>query len=91
VFDDPHQTSPERKLWQSVLLRLVEDAMYVPEADTIPAERARLREDARIFLTQPSRDLSMVCNMAGLDMQPVIDRMRAMSAGQVVNVHGIDQ
>ena len=41
-----------------------------------PADKALIMREARDCLTRPSRDLAMVCALAGVDMGAVIDRMR---------------
>lgn len=81
---DVHSNNPERDLWQTVLRVLVEDALFGGMRHM--AENARAGEEkgsrrahdcqkARDYLTTPSCDLSIVCNLAGLDMQAVIDHM----------------
>ncbi|RGP37699.1 hypothetical protein [Pseudotabrizicola alkalilacus] len=72
---------PEQDLWQSVLLVVVQEALYgglnngCRIEQEITTRRARACQSARDYLTTPSLDLSMVCAMAGLDMQAVIDNM----------------
>lgn len=67
--------NPQQRLWAAVLLRTVEDALIgVPNETRI--SRIRICEEARTYLTTPSKDLAEVCALAGLDMQAVIDRMR---------------
>ncbi len=79
MYDQPG-VSPAKELWQEVLLRAVEDALFGPRHVQKRATKIILCKEARDYLTQPSRDLSMVCNLAGLDMQAVIDRMRVRIA-----------
>lgn len=67
---------PERELWQSVLLRAVEDALSEPPKGSANAKRRHEILDARTYLTRPSKDLSHVCSLAGVDMEALIDRMR---------------
>ena len=64
--------TPERNLWQECLCLLVNDALHGAAGDNREADT----ELARRYLTTPSADLSMVCHMAGLDPDAVIDRMR---------------
>ena len=79
MYDRPG-VSPAKELWQEVLLRAVEDALFGPRHVQKRAAKISLCKEARDYLTQPSRDLSMACNLAELDMQAVIDRMRARIA-----------
>lgn len=76
--------SGEQDLWQSVLLIVVADALHGSPRHVAHKANAELHETARRvhecqkardYLTRPSRDLAMVCNLAGLDMHAVIDRM----------------
>lgn len=87
--DDVHSTSPEQDLWRNVLLVAVEDALYgnmrrgtgkheVSQWQT--TAQVRECQSARNYLTSPSHDLSIVCNLAGLDMQAVIDNMKRQIA-----------
>ncbi len=71
----------ERELWQQVLLQAVNDALHgVPGGMSNKAVRIRDTHAARDYLTTPSQDLSMVCNLAGLDPVAVIERMRKQIA-----------
>src|SRR5690606_5713679 len=66
----------ERELWQAVLLRAVEDALDAPSLGAKESRRQRAMQEARDYLTRPSRDLAMVCSLAGMDMQAVIEGMQ---------------
>ena len=66
----------ERELWQSVLLRAVEDAFSEPPKGSANAGRRHEILDARAYLTRPSKDLWHVCSLAGVDMEALTDRMR---------------
>ena len=68
--------NPERNLRFEVLYRTVEDATKGPRHVPKPAYKALIMREARDYLTRPSRDLAMVCALAGVDMGAVIDRMR---------------
>lgn len=59
---------------------ILEDALTGTVIGSGGLSRQNVMRDARIYLTRPSRDLSMVCNLAGLEMQSVIDRMKAQIA-----------
>lgn len=74
--------SPQRDLWQSVLLVTIQDALYGPAAADVSHKIARTQvcAQARHYLTQPSDDLAEVCGLAGIDMQALIDRLRPQIA-----------
>ncbi|MFC3058811.1 hypothetical protein [Paenirhodobacter populi] len=72
----------ELDLWCAVLLSAVDDALLGPSSRD-PAHRAlqaQIIEHARSYLTTPSKDLSTVCSLAGIDMPCLIDRMRVQIA-----------
>lgn len=69
-----------RALWQSVLLRTVEDALIGVAQETSRDRRILECKHARAYLTTPSKDLSEVCALAGMDMQAVMERMRKQVA-----------
>lgn len=79
MFDPPSRWNPERNLWLEVLYRTVEDATKGPRHVPQPADKALIMREARDYLTRPSRDLAMVCALAGVDMGAVIDRMQRHS------------
>lgn len=71
----------EAQIWQSVLLVQIEDALYGPQVLCGgPKARARAIREARAYLTTQSKDLALVCSMAGMDMHAVIERMKARIA-----------
>ncbi|KQB12761.1 hypothetical protein H9N28_09465 [Rhodobacter capsulatus] len=76
MFEAPARRNPERNLWLEVLYRTVEDATKGPRHVPKPADKALIMREARDYLTRPSRDLAMVCALAGVDMGAVIARMR---------------
>lgn len=80
MFDTASDWNPEKNLWREVLYRFVSDALEGAKEVLGRDAKIRLCQEARTYLTRPSRDLSMVCNLAGLEMQPVIDRMKAQIA-----------
>ncbi|MTD98788.1 hypothetical protein GIY56_00630 [Paracoccus sp. YIM 132242] len=65
-----------RELWQAVLLRTVADAVLGVSQESNRDTRIRICEEARRYLTSPSRDLSEVCALADMDMNAVIEKMR---------------
>lgn len=67
--------TPQQALWQAVLYRQVEDATFTVAEGGDYKTRLRTCQEARSFLTRPSRDLSIICNNAGMDMQAVIEAM----------------
>jgi hypothetical protein len=56
--------SPERALWQAVLLRAVTDATAVDPAGD---DSRRAKQDAIRWLTLGGRDFREVCSNAGMD------------------------
>lgn len=72
-------SNPERALWQMVLHQAVHDALHGPKG--IPRMQFGQRwQEARDYITSPSEDLAMVCAMAGVDMEAVVERMRKQLA-----------
>lgn len=64
-----------------MLLRALDDALIGPTSDgESRTTRHRAILDARSFLARPSKDLTTVCALAGLDPEAVIDRMVARIA-----------
>lgn len=74
-----HITNPERGLWQAVLLQAVEEALHGPKNAT-PYQRPLMWREAREYITTPSKDLEMVCSLAGVEMEAVVERMRVQIA-----------
>jgi len=74
---DYAHTSPERMMWQMVLLTAIEDAMLPARTsrDDIDAKR-----DAQRRLRQGGKDFCAVCNYAGFDPEHVRD---AYLAGRI--------
>lgn len=61
---------PERALWAAVLARLIADARG--DADKLA------QQQARHVLRRGSRDLQMICDMAGFEAGAVMDRYERM-------------
>lgn len=80
MFEREPGTNPEAQLWQAVLLRTVEDALIGVAQESSRDRRILECKHARAYLTTPSKDLSEVCALAGMDMQPVMERMRKQIA-----------
>jgi hypothetical protein len=73
VFDsDPHE-SRERNLWQEVLLRAVMDARLEPSSKVITGLQAHDVRAARDYLTNPTKDLAIICSRAGMDIDAVME------------------
>ncbi len=72
--------NPERALWQEVLLRQVDDALLGAAGVTGVEQRAQVIEEARAFLTKPSKHLEHLCLCAGIDADALIAHMRARIA-----------
>lgn len=70
----------ERELWQEVLLRQIADARLDASYWPVPATAHDETAEARRYLTRPSKDLSHVCSLAGVDMEALVDRMRRQVA-----------
>lgn len=68
-------TNPERALWQMVLLQAVHEALHGPKG-VRRMHSARLWQDARDYITTPSKDLEMVCSMAGVEMDALVERIK---------------
>lgn len=62
-------------LWQEVLLRAITDARLAPDAAAFSPRQVDEINEARAYLTMPSKDLAAVCAMAGVDMEAMIERM----------------
>jgi len=63
------QNSGEKKLWLAVVGRAFRD---------IHSDDQRIQESALAYLTRPSRDLYMVCDLIGFDAQAVMEAARHM-------------
>ncbi len=63
---------PERTLWLAVLRQAFHDACVLP--------KGRERDEARHWLSHPSRDLTLVSALAGLSAEAVMARARALGA-----------
>ena len=61
------QDNSEFKLWLAVLGRAFKD---------LDSKEWRIRDDARAFLTRPSRDLHITCDLIGFDAQAVMEAAR---------------
>ena len=70
--------NPERSLWAEVLRLAIKDVVKGPMIDGATAE-VRDRERAKMlrWLTTPSRDLEMVCDLAGVEMEALIEMCRS--------------
>jgi hypothetical protein len=67
---DYRHASPERALWQTVLLTAIEDAM-LPERRSDSYKRAK--RDADRWIRGGGKDFRAVCNYAGFDPDHVRD------------------
>jgi hypothetical protein len=72
--------SAETRLWQAVLYQAVDDAIHGAALGGSVTTKLRSIEEARSFLTKPSRDLDLVCSSAGFDMTVIVERMRKLIA-----------
>ncbi|WP_137111943.1 hypothetical protein [Rhodobacter sp. SY28-1] len=85
-----HIANPERALWQAVLLQAIEEALHGPKSVST-LHRAREWQEARDYITTPSEDLEMVCSLAGVEMEAVVERMKleTKSRHRNANFHGL--
>lgn len=69
---EPHLT-PEKKLWQAVLIVAIRDAML-----SVSSQNSRTnKEYADRWLRDCGRDFRVVCTLAGMDPEFVSERYRA--------------
>ncbi|WCR09585.1 hypothetical protein JHW45_10700 [Paracoccus stylophorae] len=80
MFEREPATDPRQRLWQVVLLTAIEDALIGPSGEFEAHNKVRVCAEARSYLTTPSKDLSEVCALAGIDAQALVDRMRVKIA-----------
>lgn len=74
---DYAHTSPERMMWQMVLLTAIEDAMLPARSS---AEDIAAKREAQRWLRRGDKDFCAVCNYAGFDPDHVRD---AYLAGRI--------
>lgn len=75
-------SNPERALWQMVLHQVVHDALLGPKG--VPRMQFAQRwQEARAYVANPSEDLAMVCAMAGVEMDSLIERMQVQVSNLV--------
>tara|TARA_R110002049_G_scaffold10127_1_gene50172 strand:- start:135003 stop:135707 length:705 start_codon:yes stop_codon:yes gene_type:complete len=68
--------APEQDLWREVLHQAVCDALYGASGSAASVDaRIMNTRAARAYITTPSRDLSLVCDLADLDMTAVCEAM----------------
>jgi hypothetical protein len=71
----------EARLWRAVILQAFADAAAPAANPTAANARNRaLRNAARAWLMQPSRDLFDVCRLAGEDLNQVMETARKLDA-----------
>ena len=61
------QDNGEKRLWLAVIERAFKD---------LHSNEWRIQDDARAFLTRPSRDLYMACDLVGFDARAVMEAAR---------------
>lgn len=62
-----------KHLWGQVILRAITDAGSVDCCHVVE------RDQARSWLTNPSRDLQMTCDFAGIAYEPLLKSMQAVA------------
>jgi hypothetical protein len=74
VRDEPQD--PCIELWRAVISQAITDACHPGQSD----EAQRDRDEARRWLTGGSRDLALVCHLALLDPDAVMESALRMAA-----------
>lgn len=80
MFEREPAFNPESTLWQEVLRASIEDALSGPPETRTWEAFVYECQKARDYLTTPSKDFSLVCTLAGLDAEAVMDRIRKQIA-----------
>ncbi|MCA9241798.1 MAG: hypothetical protein KDA37_16425 [Planctomycetales bacterium] len=66
--------NPERALWPEVLRLAMNDALHRLPADAVTRDMRKAERAKTIgWLTTLSRDLELVCDMAGVEKQSLIE------------------
>ncbi|QFS82341.1 hypothetical protein [Roseivivax sp. THAF197b] len=83
-----NETAPERRLWASVLLALIEDAVFgAPACLGTPGLRIVETRKAREYFLAPNDSLRAICELLGLDPVAVRDRVaRQIEAAETPEV-----
>ena len=76
--------SAERALWQEVLLRAITDARLDASSWPFPVSAYAETAEARAYLATPSKDLAIVCALAGVEVEALLDRMQRQVASVAV-------
>ena len=90
-------TSPEQSLWCGVIYQALKDAGRLHQLQDRYAERTasgkpmmpHLERDlnearkAVAWLTKPSRDLAVVCEMAGIEMNSLLAQRELIESGEL--------
>lgn len=71
--------TPEKRLWQQVVLQAVLDATHANDGENSP-EQFRATRDARRWIEGNGRDYQRVCSLAGIDHEMIRD---AFMAGRI--------
>ena len=84
LVSNNEEENGEYRLWLAVLGRAFKD---------LDSKEWRIRDDAHAFLTKPSRDLHMTCDLIGFDARAVIEAALHMEelgeAGRKVYLEGL--
>lgn len=72
--------SAERQLWCAVIDRALHDALDHIATVSGPAERRKIREDARGWFLRNSREFRIACESAGYDPDDLRPRILSMIA-----------
>jgi hypothetical protein len=77
----PESRSAERQLWCAVIDRALHDALDRVATASGPAERLRLREDARAWFRHNGLGFRLACEGAGYDPDHLRTRILSLIAG----------
>lgn len=80
MFEREPAYNPEKTLWQEVLRVSIEDALKGPPETRTWEDFVYECRKARDYLTAPDKDFPVICTLAGLDAEAVIDRIRKQIA-----------
>lgn len=78
-------TTPEQRLWQTVLIQAINDALH---DDPYSPENTRAKREAISWLTRGTADFREVCSLAGFDPDHVREAWRCGKLSRVQSKHG---
>ncbi|SEN53356.1 hypothetical protein SAMN04488103_105297 [Gemmobacter aquatilis] len=66
----------EKNNWQEMLFRTITDARLKPSRHNVADDFVSEAMGAYRYLTTPSKDLAMLCALAGVDMGALVQKMQ---------------